>query len=94
MSIPREATLMDRARKPVSALAVHAALLAYTALALFPIVLVIMNSFKSRRAIFGSPLALPTETTFSLIGYNKVFADSSVPLYFLTQAARLLSPVL
>lgn len=91
MSIPREATLMDRARKPVSALAVHAALIAYTALALFPIVLVIMNSFKSRRAIFGSPLALPNETTFSLVGYNKVFADSSVPLYFLNSVTITLT---
>ena len=40
-------------RKHASAFAVHAVLLAYTALALAPIILVIMNSFKERKAIFG-----------------------------------------
>ncbi|MEO6609169.1 MAG: carbohydrate ABC transporter permease, partial [Aestuariivirga sp.] len=52
------------------------------ALALAPIILVIMNSFKERKAIFGSPLMPPTPSTFSLIGYNKVFGDSSVVSYY------------
>jgi raffinose/stachyose/melibiose transport system permease protein len=69
-------------RKPASAIAVHGILILYTALALFPIVLVIMNSFKARKAIFGAPLALPTPSTFSLIGYDKVFGDSSVVSYY------------
>lgn len=70
-------------RKPASAIAVHGILILYTALALFPILLVIMNSFKARKAIFGAPLALPTPTTFSLIGYDKVFGDSSIVSYYL-----------
>ena len=70
-------------RKPASAIAVHGILILYTALALFPILLVIMNSFKARKAIFGAPLALPTPSTFSLIGYDKVFGDSSVVSYYL-----------
>jgi raffinose/stachyose/melibiose transport system permease protein len=69
-------------RKPASAIAVHGILGLYTALALFPILLVIMNSFKARNAIFGQPLSLPTPSTFSLIGYNKVFGDSSVVSYY------------
>ncbi len=69
-------------RKRLSAFLVHAALIAYTALALFPILLVIMNSFKARKAIFGEPLALPTPSSFSLIGYDKVFSDSSVVSYY------------
>ena len=69
-------------RKPTSAIAVHGILVLYTALALFPILLVIMNSFKARKAIFGSPLSFPTPTTFSLIGYDKVFSDSSVISYY------------
>ena len=69
-------------RRPVSAFAVHAALGAYTALALSPILLVVMNSFKARKAIFGAPLALPTPSTFSLVGYDKVFGDSSVASYY------------
>jgi raffinose/stachyose/melibiose transport system permease protein len=69
-------------RKPASAIAVHGILILYTALALFPIFLVIMNSFKARKAIFGAPLAVPTPSTFSLIGYDKVFGDSSVVSYY------------
>ncbi len=69
-------------RKPASAIAVHGILILYTALALFPILLVIMNSFKARKAIFGAPLAFPTPSTFSLIGYDKVFGDSSVVSYY------------
>ena len=70
-------------RKQTSAIAVHGILILYTALALFPILLVIMNSFKARKAIFGSPLSLPTPSTFSLIGYDKVFGDSSVVSYYI-----------
>jgi raffinose/stachyose/melibiose transport system permease protein len=51
-------------------------------IALAPILLVIMNSFKARKAIFGAPLAFPTPSTFSLIGYSKVFSDSSVVSYY------------
>ena len=74
-------------RKPASAFAVHGILALYTALALFPILLVIMNSFKARKAIFGAPLAPPTGTTFSFIGYDKVFADSSVVSYYVNSIA-------
>jgi raffinose/stachyose/melibiose transport system permease protein len=70
-------------RKPLSAFSVHAVLALYTALALFPIILVIMNSFKARRAIFGSPLAPPSATTFDLVGYHRVFSDSAVASYYL-----------
>ena len=62
---------------------IHAVLIAYCLLAVGPILLVVMNSFKTRTAIFGSPLALPNATTFSLIGYIKVFHASNVGLYFL-----------
>jgi len=70
--------LEQRAR----AFAVHAVLIAYSALALGPILLVVMNSFKSRNAIFGSPLSPPNASTFSLIGYEKVFRASHIVVYF------------
>jgi len=70
-------------RKPASTFVVHVILILYTILALFPIILVIMNSFKARKAIFGSPLALPTPSTFSLIGYDKVFGDNSIVSYYI-----------
>lgn len=53
-----------------SAVGKHAVLLAYTAIALFPIGLVVLNSFKIRNAIFDAPVALPNADTFSTIGYE------------------------
>ena len=64
-------------------LGAHGILLAYTALALFPIVLVLMNSFKTRRAIFKTPYALPNSETWSTIGYETVFKRANFPDYFL-----------
>ncbi len=70
-------------KRHASAFAVHAVLGLYTLLALFPIILVIMNSFKAKKAIFLSPLSLPTETTFDLVGYHRVFSDSLIGTYYL-----------
>ena len=70
-------------RKPLSAFVVHAILGLYTLLALFPIVLVVMNSFKAKRAIFNTPLRPPIPSNFDPIGYTRVFGDSSLPLYYL-----------
>jgi raffinose/stachyose/melibiose transport system permease protein len=69
-------------KQRASRLAVHAALILYTLLAIGPVLLVVMNSFKARRAIFGSPLSLPNETSFSLIGYESVLSKADFGLYF------------
>jgi raffinose/stachyose/melibiose transport system permease protein len=69
-------------RSRVSILGVHAVLIAYTLLAVLPILLVVMNSFKTRNAIFGSPLSPPDAQTFSLIGYAKVLGNAHVFTYF------------
>lgn len=61
---------------------VHLTLIGYLLLAILPILLVFMNSFKSRDAIFSDPLAWPTSETFSLIGYTKVLGRSDVLMYF------------
>ena len=50
--------------------------------ALFPIFLILINSFKDRKAIFKTPWALPFSDTFSLIGYEKVLERSNFGLYF------------
>src|SRR5438132_5664657 len=70
-------------RKPFSAFAVHAVLALYTALALAPILLIIMNSFKARKAIFNTPLAPPLPWNFDPVGYTKVFGDSRISTYYL-----------
>jgi raffinose/stachyose/melibiose transport system permease protein len=67
----------------IQVLSAHLALLLYTAIALFPVALVIINSFKNRRAIFGSPYTLPTAETFDLVGYETVFKRASFDNYFL-----------
>ncbi|MFO7311954.1 MAG: carbohydrate ABC transporter permease [Bacillota bacterium] len=62
---------------------VHGALLAYSALAIFPVLLVVVNSFKARRAIFADPYSLPTAETFDLVGYRTLAQHANFPLYFL-----------
>ncbi|PST26895.1 carbohydrate ABC transporter permease [Mesorhizobium plurifarium] len=62
--------------------AVHTALIAYTLVALFPVFLTIVNSFKSRNAIFREPLAIPTPETFSLVGYETVLKQGDFVGYF------------
>jgi raffinose/stachyose/melibiose transport system permease protein len=63
-------------------LAVHGALLLYTVIALGPILLILMNSFKTRRAIFSDPLGFPIGKSFSMVGFDKVLAKSDFGLYF------------
>lgn len=62
--------------------AAHAVLATYTIIALFPVIVIIINSFKTRKAIFRSPLSLPDETSFSLVGYETVLAQGDFFLYF------------
>ena len=61
----------------------HAMLLGYTLLAIGPVWLIVMNSFKSRKAIFKTPYALPTSETWDLIGYETVAKRANFPHYFL-----------
>jgi len=58
----------------------------YSVIALFPIVMVLMNSFKAKKAIFGAPFEFPNSETFSLIGYETVTERSTFHIYFLNSA--------
>ncbi|HUG87089.1 MAG TPA: carbohydrate ABC transporter permease [Euzebya sp.] len=69
-------------------------LLTYTAVACGPIALVVMNSFKTRRAIFDGPFSPPSAETFSLIGYETVFARARFELYFANSVVVTLVSVL
>ncbi|MFV0321175.1 MAG: carbohydrate ABC transporter permease [Alphaproteobacteria bacterium] len=60
----------------------HLVLISYTALAILPVLLVFINSFKDRKTIFRAPLALPFGTKFDLGGYQTVLENSNVWLYF------------
>jgi len=74
--------MMQRRGSVTRIVAAHTVLIGYTAVALLPVLFIIMNSFKSRRAIFASPLAFPGPGTFDLIGYTTVLAGSNFGTYF------------
>jgi len=74
---------MNSARRSLpSEAAAHLILVLYTIIALFPVVLILINSLKDRRAIFQSPLALPSAESFSLVGYTTVLEQGNFLLYF------------
>ena len=62
--------------------AAHAILATYTIIALFPVIVIVVNSFKSRNAIFRTPLMPPTGETFDLVGYTTVLNQGDFFLYF------------
>lgn len=73
---------MNKARSnPVNTALMHGALVFYTLIALFPVFVILINSFKERRSIFREPLALPN-SSFSTIGYETVMQQGDFFLYF------------
>ncbi len=74
---------MNKARtNPLNMFAMHGALIIYTLIALFPVFIILINSFKSRKMIFREPLALPNSESFSMIGYQTVMKQGDFFLYF------------
>ncbi len=67
---------------PARSIAAHAVLMAYTVIALFPVFVIVVNAFKSRKAIFGDPLALPTAETLDWIGFQTVLKQGDFFAYF------------
>ncbi len=65
-----------------SAVLMHGALILYTLIALFPVFVILINSFKKRKSIFNDPLSLPNADTFSLIGYETVLKQGQFFSYF------------
>ena len=61
---------------------VHVVLILYTILCLAPVLLVVVNSFKSRASIFGAPMTPPGPATFDLIGYSTVLGQGVFIRYF------------
>lgn len=79
-------------RQRFEAIAPHFILIPYSFLALFPLVIILLNSFKDRRALFNTPYQPPFwfsfedgfhfVNIFSSSGYEQVFARANVVLYF------------
>src|ERR1700730_2712158 len=76
----------------LGSLASHSILLSYSILALFPIFLILINSFKDRQSLFRVPYQPPIwislDKGLSLVniastkGYEQVFARADVVSYF------------
>ncbi|HWM34599.1 MAG TPA: carbohydrate ABC transporter permease [Pseudolysinimonas sp.] len=60
------------AARPLGITVTHVLLIAFVILAIAPVLVVIMNSFKTTPGIFLSPFGLPDAETFSLKGYESV----------------------
>jgi raffinose/stachyose/melibiose transport system permease protein len=73
---------MSARLSPTRTFAAHAVLILYTVIALFPVFVIVINSFKSRKAIFADPLALPWPGNFDLVGYETVLKQGDFFLYF------------
>ncbi len=63
-------------------LLMHGALILYTLIALFPVFVIVINSFKKRKSIFREPLSLPDAGSFSLVGYETVLKQGEFFSYF------------
>jgi raffinose/stachyose/melibiose transport system permease protein len=59
-------------RRTLDQLLVHGLLIVFVVVAIGPVVLIVMNSFKTTPGIFNGPFALPDASTFSLDGYLRV----------------------
>lgn len=81
---------LGTALKPIG---IHAILIAYASIALFPIVVILFNAFKARGAIFSNPLSPPLPETFSLVGFQTVFTRSNVPLFLLNSIVVTLASI-
>ena len=72
------------ARRPLGrSIAAHAVLISWTLIALFPVFVIVVNSLKSRKAIFADPLAPPLPSNFDLVGYETVMQQGDFFQYFL-----------
>jgi raffinose/stachyose/melibiose transport system permease protein len=74
---------MSKSRTHIGhSIAAHAILITYTLIALFPVFVILINSFKSRRAIFAEPLMPPMPGNWDLIGYQTVLKQGDIVQYF------------
>jgi len=58
-------------------LMVHLSLLVFVLLAIGPILVIIINSFKTTEGIFSGPLKLPDSKTFSLEGFKRAVENGN-----------------
>ncbi len=69
----------------------HSLLICYSLLCLFPVLVVVLNSFKQPLAIFNAPFVPPTPDTFTLDGYKTLAENANFGLYTLNSLTVTLS---
>lgn len=85
---PRPEPAASRRRRPRRAAdvfagsGVHLLLIVMGLFSVVPILIVLMNSFKTTQGIFGAPFALPDAETFNLQGYINVFTRGNFLLNY------------
>lgn len=85
---PRPEPAAPRHRRPRRAAdvfagsGVHLLLIVMGLFSVVPILIVLMNSFKTTQGIFGAPFALPDAETFNLQGYINVFTRGNFLLNY------------
>lgn len=67
-------------RVKLSSIATHAILLVWSAVVLFPLWTMLINSIKPKREIFRDPYGFPSQVTFE--GYQSAWTDGRFDLYF------------
>jgi raffinose/stachyose/melibiose transport system permease protein len=74
-----------RTHRPLDVLSsgsVHAILIAFSLLSTVPILIVVMNSFKTTQGIFNDPFGIPNAETFNLQGYQNLFTRGNFVLNY------------
>jgi raffinose/stachyose/melibiose transport system permease protein len=74
-----------RSYRPLDVLSsgsVHAILIVFSLLSTVPILVVIMNSFKTTQGIFNDPFGFPNAETFNLQGYENLFTRGNFLLNY------------
>jgi len=85
---PRPEPAAPRRRRPrraadvLAGSGVHLLLILMGLFSVVPILIVLMNSFKTTQGIFGAPFALPDAETFNLQGYINVFTRGNFLLNY------------
>jgi raffinose/stachyose/melibiose transport system permease protein len=76
-----------------SATVVHILLIVFAIIAIAPILLIVLNSFKTTMGIFGGPFTLPDAETFNLQGYVNVFSRGNFALNYTNSVVVTLSTI-
>jgi raffinose/stachyose/melibiose transport system permease protein len=74
-----------RTHRPLDVLSsgsVHAILIVFSLLSTVPILIVVMNSFKTTQGIFNDPFGIPNAETFNLQGYQNLFTRGNFVLNY------------